>query len=172
MKPSLLEHLCLHRLISLIFQVSTIPINHTHIDYVSWFVSGFPPQNVTVTDEGMSIAGYSDYSLLCTVNRNQHLSSSSMISIQWLGPDGLEVSEENQFIITSSEESTNDIVVTSSLIFNSLLTSQAGEYTCRTSMTIPGTDVLNYTVDQTFIVSVKCKWQAEKLVSIRQSSYT
>ena len=59
--------------------------------------------------------------------------------------------------ITGSEGPTNDVIVTSRLIFNSLLTSQAGEYTCRTLMTIPGTEILNHTVDATFTVIVKCK---------------
>ncbi len=111
---------------------------------------------VITEDEGVSIAGYAGYSLLCTVTREQDLSSLTSISIQWLDPGGLEISEDRTIIVNSSE-SANDAIVTSRLIFNSLLTSQAGEYTCRTSMTIPGTDIFNYTVDEAFSITVKCK---------------
>lgn len=120
-------------------------------------LTGFPLQNVTVTDEGVSTAGYAGYSLLCNVTREQDLSSLTTISIQWLDPSGLEISGD-QAINISSEGSANDDIVTSALVFNSLLTSQAGEYTCRTVMTIPGTDIFNYTVDEAFTVTVKCKY--------------
>ena len=120
-------------------------------------LTGFPLQNVTVTDEGVSTAGYAGYSLLCTVTREPDLSSLTTISIQWLDPSGLEISGD-QTINISSEGSANDDIVTSALVFDSLLTSQAGEYTCRTAMTIPGTDIFNYTVDEAFTVTVKCKY--------------
>ena len=131
-------------------------VSYNRISYYVWFITGFPPQNTTVTDEGVSIAGYSGYSLLCTAIRDQDLSSSTTISILWLDSNGLEVSG-NQSTNMSSEGSANNDMVTNRLSFDSLLTSQAGEYTCKTAMTIPGTDILNYTVDETFIVTVKCK---------------
>ena len=109
-----------------------------------------------ITDEGVSTAGYPGYSLLCTVTREQDLSSLTTISIQWLDPSGLEISGD-QAINVNSSGSANDVIVTSRLIFNSLLTSQAGEYTCRTSMSIPGTEIFNYTVDEVFPIKVKCK---------------
>ena len=107
----------------------------------------------------MSIAGYTGYSLLCTVTREQDLSSLTIISIDWFDPSGLEILGSDQAINISSEGSTNDATITSRLIFNSLLTSQAGEYTCRSLMTIPGTDIFNYTVDEAFTIAVKCKFQ-------------
>ena len=55
-------------------------------------LADFPPQHVTISEEGISIAGYSSYTLLCTTTREHQLSSSSTISVQWLGSDGLEVS--------------------------------------------------------------------------------
>ena len=64
----------------------------------------------------------SSYILLCTTTREYQLSSSSTISVQWLGPDGLEISGRS-FSITGSEGPTYDVIVTSRLIFNSLLTS-------------------------------------------------
>ena len=125
--------------------------------FYAWITVGFPAQNVTVTDEGVSIAGYAGYTLLCTVTREQDLSSLTIISIQWFDPNGLEILGSDQAINISSEGSANDPIITSRLIFNSLLTSQAGEYTCRSSMTIPGTDIFNYTVDEAFTITVKCK---------------
>ena len=139
--------------------------------------AGFPSQNVTVTEEGLSIAGYLDYALLCTVTREQHLSSSSIISIQWLGPNGLISTGEN-FTVNNSEGSgsgydTLDVLrdaftttyyveqsanmVTSRLQFKHLLTSQAGEYTCRTFLSIPSTQILNYSVVEMFTVTVRRK---------------
>ena len=125
--------------------------------FYAWIIVGFPAQNVTVTNEGVSIAGYAGYSLLCTVTREQDLSSLTIISIEWFDPNGLEILGSDQAINISSEGSANDPIITSRLIFNSLLTSQAGEYTCRSSMTIPATDIFNYTVDEAFIITVKCK---------------
>ena len=84
------------------------------------------------------------------------MSSLSTISVQWLSSDGLKVAGDG-FTMTGSEGPSTDAVITSSLTFNSLLTSHAGEYTCRTSLTISGTEVVNHTVDVTFTVRVKCK---------------
>ena len=115
----------------------------------------FPSQNVTLIEEGLSTAGYSNYTLLCTTTREQHLSSLTAISVQWLGPNGSEISGDKFNIVTEGSE--NGAVLISRLIFNNLLTSQAGDYTCRTALTIPGTDILNYTVNATFTLAVKCK---------------
>ena len=117
----------------------------------------------------MPTAGYAGYSLLCTVTREQDLSSLTTISIQWLDSSGLKISGGDQAINISSEGSANDAIVTSRLVFNSLLTSQAGEYTCRTSMTIPGTDIFNYTVNEAFTITVKCRFKSVFLVEIVNS---
>lgn len=125
--------------------------------WCTWIIAGFSAQNVIITDEGVSTAGYPGYSLLCTVTREQDLSSLTTIFIQWLdSTSGLEISGD-QAINVNSSGSANDAIITSRLIFNSLLTSQAREYTCRTSMSIPGTEIFNYTVDEVFPITVKCK---------------
>lgn len=68
---------------------------------------------------------------------------------------GLSRDTEDVFTITSVQESKN--VVTSRLLFNSLMTSQAGEYTCRTLLSIPNIDVFHHAVDQILTVVIECK---------------
>ena len=102
----------------------------------------------------MSTAGYSGYTLVCTTNREADLRSSSTLSVQWLDSDGNLITDGDGLIITGSQGPSNDISLTSRLTFNSLLTSQAGLYTCRTLLTIPGT-VVDHPVEYNFTVAVK-----------------
>ena len=117
-------------------------------------IADFPPQTVTVTDEGVSTAGFSGYTLICNTNREQDLPSSSTLMVQWLGPDGNTITTGNGFTIIGTQGPSNDITLTSRLTFSNLLTSQAGLYTCRTLLTIPGTAV-DHTVEHNFAVTVK-----------------
>lgn len=113
-----------------------------------------------ITDEGLSIAGLSGYTLICSTSKNQFLSSSSTLAIQWLDTNDMVITrsrEDSSIFTVSSFGPTADTVLTSRLTFNSLYTSQAGMYTCRTLLTIPGT-VTNHTMEVKFLVSVKCKF--------------
>ena len=76
--------------------------------------------------------------------------------MQWLDLNDAIISESNPNFTLSDVGQTNSTVLTSKLTFNSLYTSQAGVYTCRTLLTIPET-VDNHTIDETVTVSVKCK---------------
>ena len=116
----------------------------------------FLPQQVDLTDEGDSFVGYSGYALICTTTREQDMSPSSTLSVQWLDPDG-RVVDGDSFSISGSQGPSNDIVLTSRLSFNTLLTSHTGVYTCRSLLTIPGTDIYNHSMNETIFVSVKCK---------------
>jgi hypothetical protein len=75
--------------------------------------------------------------------------------VQWLDPRGNVISSGENFTI-SGVGPTNDVGLISRLVFNSLYTSQAGDYTCRTLQTIPGT-VINHPEPVTFSIQVKCK---------------
>ena len=117
--------------------------------------SGFPTQFVDVTAEGTSAAGYSGYTLICNTSREPDLPSTSTLAVQWLGPTGNVISSGENFTI-SGVGPTTDVGLISRLVFNSLYTSQAGDYTCRTLQTIPGT-AINHPEPETFPVRVKCE---------------
>ena len=122
-----------------------------------YLTSDFPVQTVVpVTDEGSSIAGLSGYTLICNVGRNRFLSPSATLAVQWLDQNDAVISEGNPNFTVYDVGPTTNTVLTSRLTFNSLYTSQAGGYSCRTLLTIPAI-VDNHTIDQTFTVSVKCK---------------
>lgn len=136
--------------------MSATPFVYSLLD--PFYVTGFPPQRVNLTDEGIPTAGYSGYTLICTTTREQDLSPLSTLSVQWLGPDG-RVVDGDGFIINGIQGPSNTIMLTSRLTFVSLLPSQTGEYTCRSLLTIPDTEVTNHTVDATITVEVKCNPQ-------------
>ena len=119
----------------------------------------FPIQTVDpITTEGSSTAGLSGYTLICTASKNQFLSPLATLAVQWLDLNDAVISESNPNFTISDVGPTTRTVLTSRLTFNSLFTSQAGVYTCRTLLTIPGT-VDDHTSDETVIVSVKCKYK-------------
>ena len=104
----------------------------------------------------MSTAGYSGYTLVCTTDRDADLNPASTLTIQWLDSDGTVISSGDDLSISGTQGPVNDDHITSRLTFNSLMTSQAGLYTCRTLLTIPGTVVDHIVVDN-FTVTVKCE---------------
>ena len=117
----------------------------------------FPRQIIaSITADGSSTAGHHGYTLTCVVNRNIWLSNLSTLEVEWIGTDSNVISHGANFSVFSSGP-TNDVELTSRLTFNSLFTSQAGEYTCRTLLTIPGT-VNRHLVEQAFTVQVKCEY--------------
>ena len=121
-----------------------------------YFLStGFPPQFVDVTSEGISTAGFSGYALICNTSREPDLPPTSTLAVQWLDPGGNIISSGGNFTI-SEVGPTTDIRLISRLAFDSLYTSQAGDYTCKTLQTIPET-VINHPEPVTFPVQVKCE---------------
>ena len=76
--------------------------------------------------------------------------------MQWLDVNDAIVSEGNPNFTISDVGPTTSTILTSRLSFNSIYTSQAGEYTCRTLLTIPGI-VDNHIIDETVTMSVKCE---------------
>ena len=120
------------------------------------FSTGFPTQFVDdIAVEGVSLAGLSGYTLICNTSREPDLPSETTLAVQWLDPRGNIISNGENFTISGAGPTTNDSLI-SRLVFNSLYTSQAGEYTCRTLQTIPGT-VTNHPELVTFSVQVKCE---------------
>lgn len=119
-------------------------------------IVGFPPQNATVFHEGDFTAASSNYVLVCSVEREEDLSNTSTLAVEWLDPRGNVISDGSNFTISDAGPTTNS-TLTSRLYFNSLYTSQAGNYTCRSLLTIPGT-VTDNPFPVTFTVNVKRKY--------------
>ena len=127
-----------------------------HALHILYFVADFPPQLVTVTDEGVSTAGYTGYALVCTAHREIDLSEESTLTVQWVDLEENVITSGDDFSISGTQGPSRDVNITSRLTFNSLTTSQAGLYTCRTFLTIPGT-VIDHQVEYNFTVTVKCE---------------
>lgn len=108
-----------------------------------------------VSAEGPSVAGLSGYTLICNTSKEPDLVSASTLVVQWLDQRGSIIRDGVNFTISGSGP-TNDTVLTSRLTFNNLYTSQAGVYTCKTLLTIPGT-VNSYPELVQFTVYVKCE---------------
>ena len=112
-------------------------------------------QFVNITAEGIPTAGFSGYALICNTSREPDLPPTSTLAVQWLDPSGSVISSGENFTISGAGPTT-DVRLISRLVFNSLYTSQAGKYTCRTLHTIPGI-AINYNESATFPVWVKGK---------------
>ena len=103
--------------------------------------------------EGPSIAGFSGYTLICNTSKEPDLVSTSTLAVQWLDQRGSIIRDGVNFTISGSGPTT-DTVLTSRLTFNNLYTSQAGVYTCKTLLSIPGT-INNHPELTQFTVYVK-----------------
>ena len=110
-------------------------------------------QFIDITAEGIPTAGFSGNALICNTSREPDLPPTSTLVVQWLDPSRSVISSGENFTI-SGVGSTFDVRLISRLVFNSLYTSQAGNYTCRTLHTIPGITI-NYSESATFTVWVK-----------------
>ena len=136
------------------FKIVSLPYSSIYVHYLFSCI-GFSPQLVNITGEEELTAGYAGYTLVCLAERENHLPTSSSIAAQWFGPDNTLINDGMNFIISGSSTTTST-VLTSRLTFNSVYTSQAGVYTCRTLLTIPGV-VINDSVEVNLTVKVKCK---------------
>lgn len=88
------------------------------------YSTDFPTPNVSISDEGFAISGYTDYILHCVATGEFGLSSLVTFTFQWFNPNGYEIAGSN---ITVTESASGNSVK-SSLKFTNLQTSQAGKY--------------------------------------------
>ena len=111
-------------------------------------------QEVQLTSEGSSIAGHS-LTLICRGTREPLLAAS--LEVEWLGPGGTPIQEGSNITITGPS-STTEVSLTSTLMFDSLRTSQGGPYTCRMNLTIVEQNVTDHPVSKSsnVIVQRKC----------------
>ena len=119
------------------------------------YFTDFPIQFADVTAENIFTPGFSSYTLICNTSRELDLSPTSTLAVEWLDPTGNVISSGVNFTISGVGPTTN-VGLISRLVFNSLYTSQAGNYTCRTLQTIPGI-VINHPELVIFTIQVKCE---------------
>ena len=81
--------------------------------------------SVNLTPSGSTSAGSTDFSISCIVTV---LRLKGSPSITWMDPDGMTISNGDDF--TVGDVTGSGPMHSSVLTFNSLKTSQAGEYTC------------------------------------------
>ena len=87
--------------------------------------AALPAADVTVTSVPLTLAG-GDISLTCTATVIPHLVMNP--DLQWQGPEGSVAMDTVQ----------SDLVFTRELVVSSLRTSQAGQYSCVATISIPG----------------------------------
>ena len=132
------------------------------LNIFSYFFSSpaVPPGSVeieteVVSGEGPVEAGSGGLTLTCTV-RETISGLTNMPSALWVGPSG-PVEDGESVTLTGT---TSDVTATLTLTFPSLLTSQAGEYTCQGTVVPPaGVDDVTITSIPPHSVTVSCKYQ-------------
>jgi len=111
-----------------------------------------------------------DYSLDCNINRAAIVSSSTVLEVIWVHPNGTVIHPDNPALNISSPITTTMETLTSRLTFLRLRTSQVGMYTCVVKMTIPGV-VEDHQVPGNFIVKVASKWELQVHVTYFTKCY-
>ena len=123
-----------------------------------FFSPAVPPGSVELETEMVSgpvEAGSGSLTLICTV-RETISGLTSMPSALWVGASG--PVEDGESVTLS--ETTRDVTAILTLTFPSLLTSQAGEYTCQGTVVTPaGVDNVTITSTPPHYVNVSCKYQ-------------
>ena len=109
---------------------------------------------VKVNQEGSLTAGHS-FKLICTASRDPLLSAS--LEVEWLDPKSTVIKENSSIKVTGPSSSTNESIITRMLVFNSLNTSNGGNYTCRVNLTIPDLNIIGRILSQYYEVIVKRK---------------
>ena len=112
-----------------------------------------------MSGEGPAEAGSEGPTLTCTV-RETISGLTNMPSALWMGPSG-SVEDGERVTLTGT---TSDVTATLNLTFPSLLTSQAGGYTCQGTVVTPvGVDDVTITSTPPHYVTVRCKYQRMEL---------
>ena len=112
-----------------------------------------------MSGEGSVEAGSGSLTLTCTV-RETISGLTNMPSALWAGPSG-PVEDRENVILTGT---TSDATATLTLTFPSLLTSQAGGYTCQGTVVTPaGVDDVTITSTPPHYVTVSCKYHRMEL---------
>ncbi len=121
--------------------VTVITISVLYFMYLFYLficiLSAFPPQIIQVQPQVIEILAGETSILFCNASRQITLSPSTTMEIFWLRGSNEIISTTSDIIIAGYQTSTTNLVITSSLTFTRVRTSQAGTYTCVVNMTIP-----------------------------------
>ncbi len=126
------------------------------------FWSAFPPQIIQVQPQVIEVLAGETSILFCNASRQSTLSSSTTMEILWLRGSNEIISTTSDIIIAGYQTSTTDPVITSSLTFTRVRTSQARTYTCVVNMTIPGV-VVDHQVARNVNLIVQCELSCIKV---------
>ena len=106
---------------------------------------------MALSPDAMVTAG-SSHSLVCQGTRDSSIAS-AILEVEWFGSDGSPVPAA----MVTGETSTTDPTLRSTLEFPSLNTSQAGEYICRMNLTVPGTAIIDRSLERRAVVRARSK---------------
>lgn len=115
------------------------------------------PQLILGPERTCSIAPGSHHYIQCNVSRSSMLPNTTQLTITWLDNSNRTISDDRDHRLSISERMVNETVLSSKLTFYYMYTSQAGQYTCIVTMTIPQ-EVLSYSINSTLDVAVQCKY--------------
>ncbi len=126
------------------------------INLIFSFLSAFPPQIIQVQPQVIEVLAGETSFLYCNASRQSTLSPSTTLEIFWLSSRNEIISTTSDVILAGDTTSTTNLVITSSLTFTRVRTSQAGTYTCVVNMTIPGV-VVDHQVSRSVTLTVQCE---------------
>ncbi len=126
------------------------------INFIFAFLSAFPPPIIQVQPQVMEVLAGETSFLFCNASRQSTLSPSTTMEIFWLSSRNEIISTTSDVILAGDITSTTNLVITSSLTFTRVRTSQAGTYTCVVNMTIPGV-VVDHQVSRSVTLNVQCE---------------
>ena len=120
------------------------------------FLAAFPPPNIQVQPQVTEVLAGDTSIISCNASRQSTLSPSTTMEIFWLSSRNEIISTTSDMILAGDITSTTNLVITSSLTFTRVRTSQAGTYTCVVNMTIPGV-VVDHQVSRSVTLNVQCE---------------
>ena len=108
-------------------------------EYVVIYVSAEPVVSILSLTESVYVV---PYTLTCQASFIPKIASQLIqyLVLEWTGPDGVSLSEENGVII--EQQQTRYSEATRSLTFHPLNMTHGGEYTCKASLLLPDTPLL------------------------------
>ncbi len=127
-----------------------------------FILSAFPPQIIQVQPQVIDVLAGETSILFCNASRQSTLSPSTTMEIFWLRDRDEIISTTSDMILAGDITSTTNLVITSSLTFTRVRTSQAGTYTCVVNMTIPGV-VVDHQVARSVTLTVQCELSCIKV---------
>ncbi len=111
----------------------------------------------SLTPNATVLAG-SNYTLRCQGVRGENQAEGTTLEVEWFDLNGrLITGKITGVMILGVTSSTTDGTLVSFLNFPTLNTSQAGTYTCRVNHTIPGTEIMDQSLERTSTVIVQSK---------------